>query len=443
VTTADDDRRVALREAFLYEVAHGGYARAQVRAIVKRAGVSTKTFYALYADKQRCLLDALEDAAGEMQRDTERAIAKAAPRAAATAALDALVDFAGRHREAFYALTHEAPYAPAGARAIRNRSLARIHGQVEAAVDGANAGAPAPDIPAYHLLSGTIRTLGLTIRRGETREALKGDLGRWARCYEAPRSLHRWRTYTSEPALMALERQDARAPAEQLPQRARVHAKTAALRHAQRERILYATAQAAYREGYEQLTVADIISQSGVSRDVFYAHFHNKRDAFTALVIHAFEQAIGTSATAFFVSERSWPERVWDANLATARFLASNPSLAYAILSEGYRLGPGVAHADEMVLSYTVFLQDGYGYRPQAAQTPHLVGEALGGAVVEMIVQLSRDDRAQEFPGLVPLSTYIMLAPFTGTAAANELVDRKVAEHRARRAAGDGARRDR
>lgn len=442
-TGAEDHRRVRLREAILYEVAHAGYPSVGIREIVKRAGVSTKTFYAVYADKEECLLDALKDTSAKLQRETERAIAQIPSQAAATAALDALVDFAAVHRDAFYALTHEALYAGAAALAARDSCLIEIDQQIEAAVDRAPASALAPDIPAMILLSGTIRTLGLTIRRGETRKGLKRDLSRWAKLYDAPRALERWRSFTSEPALLPLDEPVTWAPAEQLPHGARTHARTPALRHAQQERILYATAQNVHRRGYEKMTVADIIAASGVSRDAFYAHFHNKRDAFTALVMHGYEQAIGTTARAFFVSERSWPERVWDANLATAQFLASNPSLAYAVLGESYVLGTDVVQTDEIMLSYTVFLEDGYGYRPQAAQVPRLVGEALGGTVVETTVQMSRDDRADELPGLVPLSTYVMLAPFTGTAAANELVDRKLAEHKARRGGTGGEPDDR
>jgi AcrR family transcriptional regulator len=228
------------------------------------------------------------------------------------------------------------------------------------------------------------------------------------------------------------------APIEQLPRRGRTAATSAPILGAQRDRIIHATAQTVHAKGYEKMTVADIIAAAGLSREIFYAHFHNKRQAFAAVAAHGYEQAIGNCARAFFVSESAWPDRVWDATEAMATFLASNPSLAYASLVEGYVLGPDVLRTDEMMLSYTVFLEDGYSYRPEAARTPRLVGEAIGGATHETVDRVVRHGCAKELPTLLPLITYMMLAPFTGTTVANEVVDRKLAEQKRKRKPTEG-----
>jgi hypothetical protein len=106
--------------------------------------------------------------------------------------------------------------------------------------------------------------------------------------------------------------------------------------------------------------------------------------------------------------------------------------LAYAALAEsGYVLGPAVMDADEMILGFTVFLEDGYGYGPEAANASRVAAEAIAGATLELINQNVRHDRANDLPGWLPLIAYTVLAPFTGVRAASDFVDRKVAEYQA------------
>jgi AcrR family transcriptional regulator len=217
-----------------------------------------------------------------------------------------------------------------------------------------------------------------------------------------------------------------------LPGEGRTGQLSPAAKRTQRERILLGTAEALYDNGYAKTTIADIIAASRLSREAFYAHFRSKQDVVTALVQHIYEQVIGASARAFFASGRPWPERVWDTGEAMTRLLAANPRLAHAAFVEsGYVLGPAVMDTDELVLGFTVFLEDGYSYRPEAAQTPRSTGDAIAGAILETINQIVRHQRANDLPGWLPLASYMVLAPFTGVQTACEFVDRKVEQYRA------------
>jgi AcrR family transcriptional regulator len=209
---------------------------------------------------------------------------------------------------------------------------------------------------------------------------------------------------------------------------------TPVVERVQRERILQATAKVVTDNGYADVTVADIVACAGISREVFYANFHDKRDAFVATYRHGFEQTLVTAAEAFFTSSGEWPERVWDSGLAFTKLFASVPSLAYLGFVESYSLGPEEAlRTDDTMLAFTVFLEDGYRYRPQASHLPRLLSQAIAGAVLETAVTYVRRDRVAELPGLLPIITYMILAPFTGTDAARKFVDRKVRELEARR----------
>jgi AcrR family transcriptional regulator len=57
------DRRRRLRDAIVVEVAERGYAATSVAHVIGRAGVSRKSFYELYDNKEACFLDACDEAA--------------------------------------------------------------------------------------------------------------------------------------------------------------------------------------------------------------------------------------------------------------------------------------------------------------------------------------------------------------------------------------------
>lgn len=59
-------QRTRLLEAVGRAVAERGYAAATIDDVVRRAGVSKKTFYEHFADKQDCFLAAYEAASGEL-----------------------------------------------------------------------------------------------------------------------------------------------------------------------------------------------------------------------------------------------------------------------------------------------------------------------------------------------------------------------------------------
>jgi AcrR family transcriptional regulator len=428
-----DVRRARLCAATLHEVAERGYTNAKTKQIAKQARVSTKTFYELYGTKEDCFLEALRETSQLIQSQTAEAIGNASPERASTTALNALVDFAVRQTDAFYALTHEALFAGAAAVAEREHLFTGVHAQIEAALEAASARAQAPDISAMILISGAIRLLGIAKRRGDLREELGDRLTEWAASYTAPCASHRWRGFIPEAAMLSAADPAAWASTATQPGEGRASPVSAAVKRAQRERILLATAEALYNNGYAKTRVADVVAASGLSRKVFYAHFRGKQEAVTALVTQVYEQVMGACASAFFASERPWPERVWDAGETMSRLLAANPRLAYVALGEsvGYVLGPAVMDPDEMVLGFTVFLEDGYSYTPAAAQTSRVVGETIAGATFEVINHNVRNQRATDLPGWLPLIAYMVLAPFTGVRPASDFVDRKVAEYRA------------
>jgi AcrR family transcriptional regulator len=191
---------------------------------------------------------------------------------------------------------------------------------------------------------------------------------------------------------------------------------------------MHATAKVTTASGYEKATVADIVAAAGISREAFYEHFHDKKDAFAETVKFVFEQLMAAAAGAFFGVVGPRPEKVWAAGEAYVGFVAGRPSLAHSVFVEPYAVGSDVQRGDDFLRAFTLFLEEGRSYRPAAGELPRITGEAIGGAVLEAITTYLRHEHSAELRQLVPLIAYVILAPFMGSAAASEFVERKAGQ---------------
>jgi AcrR family transcriptional regulator len=190
----------------------------------------------------------------------------------------------------------------------------------------------------------------------------------------------------------------------------------------QRTRIIYGTAEVMMAKGYENATVTDIVAAAGVSREVFYEHFSDKQNAFLEAQQHPTQHILDVCATAYF-SARDWPERVWNMFGALLSMIAANPAISHLRLVECYAAGPeAIRRAEEITRSFTIFLEEGYSYRPQARELPHLCSHAIAGGVFDVIQRhVARGDSVGVMRRL-PQLTYVAVAPFTGPEQAVRLV---------------------
>jgi AcrR family transcriptional regulator len=424
------DQRGRLLKAIVELAAESGYPTARVGDIATRAGVSRATFYELFENKQACFLAAHREAAGALSEHAGNAIANGEAARAIDSTFAALIDFARRDPDGFAFLIHEAMLAGPAALAQRDDLLEVLQEQVEQAHRRVRKQALLPDIPASFLLGGLVRVLGMHMRRGPyDSEQLLGEMISWVDCYRArkrpgPRPIQFPQTELAADKRLA---PGAIGPAP-LP-RGRHRLPTALVSRVQRERILHATADVIRAKGYEDATVADIVAQAGVSREVFYSYFHSRSDAFGATHTFVFEQIMATAAGAFIASSGAWPERVWDSWGAATALVVASPSLAHFAFVESYALGPSIARrTDEAVLAFTVFLRDGHRYIRGSAAPSAMISTAIAGTVMETTASYIRRDRAEELFTLLPMLVYMILAPFLGADAAIEFVEGKLGE---------------
>jgi AcrR family transcriptional regulator len=423
-------QRERLIDAMIESTWRLGYVATTVSEITAVARLSRSSFYEDFRNKEHCFLAAQGELSALLQDELARAISAEPPERALRASLRSLIAFATREPRGFHLLTHEATIAGPRALDARDDLMLALESIVERAIAASSDEGDLADIPTRLVLGGAVRLLGISIRRaGGAPEPAIESLPDWLECYAAPAAEMRWREMTSAASdlELTLERPVRPLPPRPLPRgRHRLSAEEA--RSVRRERILYATAAAVCASGYQAVTVADITRMAGVSREAFYASFKDKQDAFLQAQRLVFEQMVAASATAFFNSAKPWPERIWDSLRMTTAWVIDQPVLAHFDFIETYALGPADAErADECVLAFNLFLEEGYRYRPSSADLPRMYAEAIAGAVLELSAFYVRHGREAELPGLLPLATYMILAPFTGAKQAEDLIDGLIA----------------
>jgi AcrR family transcriptional regulator len=410
----------------------GGYQGVSVAQVSSRARVSSATFYELFDGKEDCLLAAYRSVA---ERLLERARAGASEsedwhemlNAGLRSLLSALRDEPDAGRMLFVEAAAGGPMI----REERKRVLGEFERLAQALLDGMPASEGRLDLPPAALV-GALRSI--ISRRLRTNAAdqlpeMTDDMIGWLASYAIPPCAEAWST--GPRALLAGERAELPKPDAPTPTRlprGRHGLPPAVVARSQRTRIIYATAEVTMAKGYANATVADIVAKAGVARDVFYEHFTDKQQAFLEAQQHPTQHIVNTCASAYF-STPSWPERVWNGLGALLGLIASAPAVSHLRLVECYAAGPvAIRRGEEITRSFTIFLEEGYGYRPEAQQLPRLSSEAIAGALFEMVQRYAVRHDFARLPTTQPQLTYIALAPFTGPEEAIRLIE-EFSEH--------------
>ena len=104
--------------------------------------------------------------------------------------------------------------------------------------------------------------------------------------------------------------------------------------------MLRAVAEAVADKGFGRVTVADVISRAGVSRETFYEHFSDKEDCFLAALDEGARTLLEILGHAIAHSGDDPMERFEEILRAYLNTLAAEPAFAKAFLIDAYGAGP-------------------------------------------------------------------------------------------------------
>jgi AcrR family transcriptional regulator len=424
---ADQKRRLLL--AMIDAVGEKGYRATTISDLVGRAGVSRKTFYEHFANKQECLLATFDVIAADGRRRAIDAYRKAEPgglqgavEASLRALFEATIDNPGAAR------LNMVEIVAAGPAGIERRELAveQYRGFVRGMLQREPDDGTVPEAVVRAVVGGLSRILYSRVRHGRRAELrqLVPDLMRWVTCYRPTPSTPALgdELPIAAPSSVMVAMGGGRAPGTLASSSdgdlGLVRGMSNVLRsfalHSQRERIVDAVANLTAAGGYADLTVEKIAGEAAMSLQTFYEHFKSKEEAFlfTYEVGHAHGLALVERA---YATQSDWPNGVKATVAALLQYLGSEPAFARLALLHMLIATPRTAErANAGITEYLSVLEPGFEETSEHRRPPAIAVEAIGGGLGELMYSCVMRDRIHEMPSMTKHATYVSLAPFIG-----------------------------
>lgn len=436
------DQRARLHAAMVQVVAETGYVGTTVEAVLSRAGVSRRTFYDNFKNKQDCFISAFD----AVLRDGMRQGALAYQETLASSGIKD--DVRARLRAGLLALFGRVLSDPLGAQVILIevlncgepglRRLEQAVAELERMVDQAfGAAEEPPGLPPEIIkviVGGVLEIVTSRLRHEKTDELLllAEPLLAWMLSYRSPDAAaivaHAGAhppatavltdTPAADPTDQRLERELGSAPLWRDSS-----ARPIALQD-QQARIIQATIRIVSDGGLAALSLSKIAPAAGVSHHTIRKYFSSANDAFAA-AYRAGSRAMIAYCLEAYTAETDWRSAVHAGLGAQLRFLATNPELARIGFLEIYAAGSELLELRETELQLvTAALEPGYR-ETIATPPPHeVVSEAIRGGIYRVTQEFLLHNPPEELPTLLPEETYAALAPFVGAEAAASVAAR-------------------
>jgi AcrR family transcriptional regulator len=218
----------------------------------------------------------------------------------------------------------------------------------------------------------------------------------------------------------------------------------------QRARMLSAMLEIVLELGAGNVTVADVVQRSGVSRRTFYENFSDREECFLAALDDALERIAAVLVPAYEGEDRtqrahSWRERIRAALTELLGFLDEDPGAGRLVIVESLAAGPRALERRNRVLARLIAAVDEGRLGAGASNPPALTAEGVVGGVASILyARLSalpappviggpgsgEEDRGKEdrgsFVGLTNPLTAMIVLPYLGKAAAAKELERPV-----------------
>jgi AcrR family transcriptional regulator len=185
-----------------------------------------------------------------------------------------------------------------------------------------------------------------------------------------------------------------------------------------REAIVEAMIRVAGNKGYLAASVADVLTEAGVSRTTFYKHFSDKQECFLA----AYDRAIGTilgAAETACEGGRSWRDGARDGLAEVVELLAAEPALARTAIVEISTAGAEARrrHWAGMERFAALLEPDSRREEPELpANTALMAISAVAGLIFDEL----REGRAENLLRIRPELEFALLVPYLGPRVAAE-----------------------
>jgi len=160
--------------------------------------------------------------------------------------------------------------------------------------------------------------------------------------------------------------------------------------------MLRAIAEAVAEKGFARVTVADVISRAGVSRETFYEHFSDKEDCFLATLDEGARTLYEILASSIARVGDDPAERLEEMMKAYLNTLSAEPAFAKAFLIDAYGAGPAATERRfELQQRFVDLVAEVF-----RGSADRFACEAFVAAISSMVTSRVARGRIEELPAL-------------------------------------------
>ncbi|HEV7584631.1 MAG TPA: TetR/AcrR family transcriptional regulator [Solirubrobacteraceae bacterium] len=405
-------QRIRIHGAMVEAVAANGYEATSVRQIIALAGVSRRSFYEHFANKQECLLATFDViACSAMRRAGEAYLASEGTlERRLRAALAEFAEAIARNRKAAdLVIVQTQTLGVPGLLRLR-RATARCERMLCESFAAAQDACPLP-VPVVRGIAGGLHGAMSACVRDKGRmptSELTDEMVDWTLRFQTPGGAR-----MSE----LIADRTARTMRDGPPGRLECSAAMAS-GAGERERLMDNALRLATVEDVRELSAPRIADEANLPVDAFFEHFESKDECYLAALDMLAQDLLRVTADEGLGSAE-WPRAVRRATGELMLYLADRPHYARTIAAEALAAGPEAVRRNvELGRALARLLTDGAPGEPPGALTV----EGVGGAIWHMVRCQVASGRVQLLPALSDYLSYVVLAPFIGAEAAVEVV---------------------
>jgi AcrR family transcriptional regulator len=387
------NQRGRLFAAMVAVTAAKGYHATSVADLVELSGVSSRSFYEHFADKEECFLATLDEIYTITQALAEAGLEEIGGPSRAQVAIEALVGMAVIQPATAKLCSVTAFCAGDGPRLRIKEAVEGLSALLQRGLDELPERTGMPPELTEAIFGGVALALYPRLAEDDVEglPAFGERIRRWAISIPPPPGQLRAKA----------RRGAAPAPCGPPPWAAQVPA----------ERILRSFAGVIAEKGYAATTIADVAAHAHISQNTFYCHFRDKAAALEAALDSSGAQMLATVLPAVRREPR-WPGVVRVLLEAACAFLLAEPAFAHLREVEVYAVGPEAVALRDRARAEIVRVLETTTEPPAAFDPVHV--EAVLGALHSRLYGLVHYRRWDQLAEVPPVVTYLALAPELG-----------------------------
>jgi AcrR family transcriptional regulator len=406
-------QRTRIHGAMIEAIARHGYEATSVKEVIELAGVSRRSFYEQFANKEAAFLVTFDlIARNDIKRLRRAFLATDGPlEQRARAAFAQFAEIAEQDRNATILIVLEAQRAGLPG-VLHMRKVTSLCEQMLARGFAETPGGTALPMPLVRAIGGGLHGIASAFLREEPSRRgvdLADEMVRWTLQFHTPAATDIAERMAA--GVNARMREIASAYGNRLRG-------AEAIGRDERTRMLHSILRLASREEFRTLSVPQIADEANVSIDAFCEQFTDRDDCFTAALDLIGDELLVIAADPALVSE-DWPRAVRRVLTELMRYLADHPLHARTLVQEAF-FADTVALERIVDLSHSIatLLTEG---APLDARDSFIT-EAVAGAIWHTIRCQVAVGRVELLPALADHLAYVVLTPFIGAQAAAEIV---------------------